>query len=252
MKYRGVRRNSDYISGPDRVRALTREQIEGAMKTVTRFGLILVAFGIKNEENNRRVLKKRCEDFGIHYSHLVTTLGKCRLKDLTGKQFGRLKVISRAPTTASGHTMWFCEELGTGTVKPVASTHLLRGNAKSFTPWKIGKEHAQWDGVEEMSGNYWNHIERGAMVRKLLFNISKTYAWNLFVKQNRKCALSGLDLYFPACGKSPYTASLDRIDSSKGYIEGNVQWVHKTINLMKNRLSQEEFISFCKSVAQCN
>ena len=36
--------------------------------------------------------------------------------------------------------------------------------------------------------------------------------------------------------------SLDRIDSSKGYEENNVQWVHKDINLMKNKYDNKYFI----------
>jgi hypothetical protein len=39
------------------------------------------------------------------------------------------------------------------------------------------------------------------------------------------------------------------IDSSKGYIEGNIQWVHKDINNMKWDFTQEEFINYCKLVA---
>jgi hypothetical protein len=45
------------------------------------------------------------------------------------------------------------------------------------------------------------------------------------------------------------TASADRIDSSRGYVEGNVQWVHKWINLMKLDHSQHDFISYCAAVA---
>ena len=44
------------------------------------------------------------------------------------------------------------------------------------------------------------------------------------------------------------TASLDRIDSSKGYIKGNVQWVHKEFNKMKLDLLDKEFIDICKLV----
>jgi hypothetical protein len=46
------------------------------------------------------------------------------------------------------------------------------------------------------------------------------------------------------------TASLDRINSSLGYVEGNCQWVHKVINTMKMALSQDEFIYYCSLV--CN
>jgi len=46
------------------------------------------------------------------------------------------------------------------------------------------------------------------------------------------------------------TASLDRIDSSKGYVRGNIQWVHIAINFMKHSLPEEEFIRWCCLVAQ--
>lgn len=48
------------------------------------------------------------------------------------------------------------------------------------------------------------------------------------------------------------TASIDRINSNKGYSLSNVQWVHKTINKMKCKLSDDEFIAFCKAVAKHN
>lgn len=42
--------------------------------------------------------------------------------------------------------------------------------------------------------------------------------------------------------------SKDRIDSNKGYVEGNVQWVCKEINFMKHALSESRFIELCKLV----
>lgn len=47
---------------------------------------------------------------------------------------------------------------------------------------------------------------------------------------------------------NPKAASLDRIDSKRGYTEGNVQWVHKSVNLAKNSLSEVEFIMLCHAV----
>ena len=46
------------------------------------------------------------------------------------------------------------------------------------------------------------------------------------------------------------TASLDRIDSEKGYVAGNVHWVHKTVNKMKMEFSVDDFVSVCKEVAE--
>lgn len=47
---------------------------------------------------------------------------------------------------------------------------------------------------------------------------------------------------------SETTASLDRIVSTKGYVEGNVQWVCKMVNIMKNVYDQEDFINMCKKI----
>jgi hypothetical protein len=44
----------------------------------------------------------------------------------------------------------------------------------------------------------------------------------------------------------------DRIDSSKGYVVGNIQWVHKHINKMKNKYPQDHFIEMCRLVAENN
>ena len=46
------------------------------------------------------------------------------------------------------------------------------------------------------------------------------------------------------------TASIDRIDSNKGYIEDNVVWVHKDINIMKNKFSKEYFLMLCKKIVE--
>jgi hypothetical protein len=46
------------------------------------------------------------------------------------------------------------------------------------------------------------------------------------------------------------TASLDRIDSSKGYIEGNLQWVHKNINMLKGNMLDNTFIEWCHKISK--
>ena len=39
------------------------------------------------------------------------------------------------------------------------------------------------------------------------------------------------------------------IDNSKGYEIGNVQWVHKDINMMRNKYDITYFIKMCRLVA---
>ena len=44
-------------------------------------------------------------------------------------------------------------------------------------------------------------------------------------------------------------ASLDRIDSSKPYEKNNVVFVSAPINYMKNIMTEEETVAYCKKIA---
>lgn len=96
---------------------------------------------------------------------------------------------------------------------------------------------------------YWDGAKRNAGNRGLTFDISPSYMWRIFVRQRGRCPLTGLFLEF-SCrgGLKGTTASLDRIDSNKGYVKGNVRWVHKTVNRMRNTMTDEEFKSWCAKV----
>ena len=173
-----------------------------------------------------------------------------------GQKFNSLTAIKLHSTDRNGHAKWLCK-CDCGEEVTVYGTHLIRGNTKSCgcTRFKRGEQHAQWTGVGEISGNYWRNtvMRSDKSRRKIEVNIDKEYAWQLFLDQDRKCALTGLELHFSnSLGDVKTTASLDRIDSSKGYIKGNVQWVHKDINMMKRIYDQDYFIKMCKLVAENN
>ena len=180
-----------------------------------------------------------------------------KLIDLTGKKFGKWTVMYRTSSSRSGATTWRCK-CDCGLEKDVYGSHLSYGKSNGCVQCSKpkGKDSPYWNGVGDISGNYWDSIKRGAdgtkdKRRKLELTITKEYAWELFQKQNGKCALTGMLLTINYRGED-HTASLDRIDSGKGYIEGNVQWIHKHINLMKNKLDQDYFIKLCKLVAKGN
>lgn len=113
---------------------------------------------------------------------------------------------------------------------------------------KKNKNHGRWKGYEDISRTYWNNVINGAKTRKIEFSITIEYAWNLYIIQNKKCKLSSMDIEFNACKNN--TASLDRIDPTKGYINGNIQWLHKEVNFAKQSMTNEEFINLCQKVAQ--
>lgn len=62
------------------------------------------------------------------------------------------------------------------------------------------------------------------------------------IKHGRRCAITG-DLL-----QDINKASLDRIDSSKGYVKGNVQWVTIQANIAKHTLNIHELYALAKKI----
>lgn len=94
---------------------------------------------------------------------------------------------------------------------------------------------------------FWNSMKRGAKYRNLIFDITMDDVWDLFIKQKEKCALTGKYIEFNRI-KHKNTASVDRIDSKKGYLKDNIQIVHKKINRFKMAFSEEELLEMCKDI----
>jgi hypothetical protein len=176
--------------------------------------------------------------------------------DITNQRFGKLTVVSfdHRQKTSGGFIKyyWKCK-CDCGKIKVIRKSHLISGKISSCgcLSNRQGKDSPHFKGYEEITGGYYNSLKKGATDRgrNFKFSVSLEYLWNLFLKQNRRCALTGWDIVFDKRRGSKQTASLDRINSSKGYVKGNVQWVHKDVNLMKNNYNQNRFIQVCKSVA---
>lgn len=168
-----------------------------------------------------------------------------RKKPLEGKTFGTLTVLGVSEVSRNGHYRYnvVCE---CGTEKTVLGTHLLSNKTVSCGCRKGG--HKNWRGCGTVSMTYFSSIKRGAEGGKgrkpIPFELTiEDVAYQLDETHKGKCNLSGLPI-------SIYdkTASLDRIDSSKGYIRGNVQWLHKDVNMMKRHYHEDYFGKLCTRI----
>lgn len=65
-------------------------------------------------------------------------------------------------------------------------------------------------------------------------------------KQKNRCAYTGKKLKWVY--DTPYKASIDRIDSSKGYTVDNIQLVAKIVNQAKNDLDEKDFLDMIKFI----
>ena len=172
--------------------------------------------------------------------------------DLKGKKFGKLLVKEFA-----GHKnnlrQWLCI-CDCGSEKIVRGGHLTKGFTKSCGceahPTK--SKHKSWGGYKEIPLDFFTTIKRNAEIRNIEFKITIEYLWEVFITQKRKCSLSGREFNFGIItrDRKGKTASVDRIDSSKGYIVGNIQWVDKQINIMKNKMNEKEFLSLCEEIVK--
>jgi hypothetical protein len=180
-----------------------------------------------------------------------------RSKNLTGRNFQHLTVLcrDRAPSERKSRAArWLCQCV-CGNVISVSSEHLLHRHLNSCgcrreRPDCQREKNYAWKGCGEIHGTVWRELRRGAKERNLEFAITIAEGWALFLAQDRRCALSGQLLHFSLRHKdSLRTASLDRINPDKGYIPGNVQWVHKDLNRMKWDMQQADFLRWCLCVA---
>ena len=190
-------------------------------------------------------------------------LNKKPLHDITGRRFGYLEVLRMEVTKNSHGNEWRaickCHLCGREDFecRPAAiknpgkyKNYKSCGCDKSHFISQTGKNSVNFKGYEEMNSWYLSDAKRRSKKLNIPFNLNMRFLWKLYLKQNKKCALSGLDINF--AGKrnniTNGNISLDRIDSKKGYIKTNVQWVHKNVNLMKMYMEESVFLCLCKQI----
>jgi hypothetical protein len=176
-----------------------------------------------------------------------------RIIELSGKRFGKLTVLELESIRPSGpgrnRTYWLCK-CDCGVEKSILGQNLINGSTSSCGCGRL--DYIERCHIERLGDAYFNSLKKNAERRQIEFKISKEYLFSLFLRQERKCALSGIELFMPMLkmNREKHIASVDRIDSFKGYIEGNVQWVHKDINRMKMDLPEEYFLSLCNQISK--
>lgn len=175
-------------------------------------------------------------------------------KDMVGQRFGKLVIMSFS----------HMEKLSNGKTTSVWKVACDCGNELYVRLRNLTGKHrrSQCDDCSPRRIDKYSPIKnqfRGAKTRakkyKKEFSISLEYMFALLELQNNKCAISGIPLlvrpstsarHLPG-GRTPHILSIDRIDTSKGYVEGNVQWVTAQVNQAKSDFTQEEFDEMCRA-----
>lgn len=215
-------------------------------------------FLIENHVENKSSLRKIAKNIGCTVSCVMNYMKKFNIPvndpfyDIIGKKFGKLEVL-KLNKTENGSSYWDVK-CDCGNLKIIKGHSLVW--RQCFSCGCLNKEK-RWKGKGDLSGSYWSKLIKHALERNLEFSITIEYAWELFIKQQSKCALSGvviqLDRQYGSNSRmkktTKQTASLDRINSTLGYMNENVQWVHVKLNKMKMDMEEEEFLTWCKTIS---
>jgi hypothetical protein len=114
----------------------------------------------------------------------------------------------------------------------------------------------------DFKGSWYSSIGQNARKRGLEFNISKAYLFKL-MDETTHCPITGVELEYSrhvnVGGKKNQPrgnrASCDRIDNSKGYIEGNIRIISWAANQLKMNMTDAQLaklILCCVDWAKAN
>lgn len=96
-------------------------------------------------------------------------------------------------------------------------------------------------------------VRHRARKNKIECNIDAEFLNELLEKQGGRCAISDVTLTFEkGQGHIATNASVDRINSTKGYTSDNVQLVANQVNTMKSNLNLCELMTWCNLILDNN
>ena len=85
------------------------------------------------------------------------------------------------------------------------------------------------------------------------FDITWQFLLDLLEEQNRRCSITGIEFRFKSDFEGrmdQYRASVDRIDSNKGYTKDNVQLVCAQVNIMKHQSTEKELLFWATKIVE--
>lgn len=96
-----------------------------------------------------------------------------------------------------------------------------------------------------------NSAKRSEIKRGISCSLSYEDLETLWNRQQGRCAVTNVPLTLESGGvnrRQPFTISLDRIDSDKGYDSDNIQFVAWAVNQAKGTGTMEELYSLCELI----
>ena len=154
--------------------------------------------------------------------------------------------------TKHGKTNFFCSRRCTGLYN---TTNLP---VPESNPWCYDKTHLQrMTQIAALKNTKYSNDDKPfqLLLRRTHKRYSQTndldipYLRELWQQQNGRCAITNIPLDIR--GKDPNTkASIDRIDSTKGYVKGNVRIVLAAVNSALGEYGEQEMLPILKAMVE--
>lgn len=183
----------------------------------------------KDRKHNRKTVMVKCDCCGKMFEKVESEVKRNAEK-------GRHNYCSRECTGKGLSSVRTGKKRGPATGKALEHLKEIQGNRRDpYTPFR--------------------YTYRCIMRRYQEVNVTIDDLVEQWEKQSGICPYTGYKLILPENGNVGkidffHRASLDRIDSSKGYIKGNIQFVSTPINLMKQSQDDVAVKNFLKDIAK--
>lgn len=203
---------------------------------------------------------------GVEYESITAAARAHGLSgDLVVGRVNKGWTLARALTTPNNANLkkraFFNSETNTkicakcGTDAPIESFYRHRQTADGYHSWckaccKKGNETSRnklYSSFEGRVATFLRTCQVSALKRGQEFSLTRADFLEMWEKQRGVCAYSGIEMATAA--NLPTSVSVERIDSSRGYVPENTILVCRDINRMKSDLTGEQFYEFCKAVA---
>lgn len=224
-----------------------------------KFGELTIIENKRTRLKNSYYYKVRCKCGKEYYAQCsslksgrTTMCKECsninrRLVINTGYKFGTWTVMSKGQYF--GAQIKYLVQCDCGNTRYMPASQIMNPNK-----YQTCRRCSSGKILSNFRESFIHNLKKNALYRKKHFgeDVTPEYLYSLLEKQDFKCALTG-DTLLPEDNsldheRKDLPLSLDRIDSSKGYIKGNLQWVTKRVNLMKGEMTMAELLETCSKI----
>lgn len=154
--------------------------------------------------------------------------------------------------SSNRHINSVCKKCASIRVQRSANRQITMNNSNETRKARIEIDEAYKQHIKSINSKY-NHSTRGIIMNLLNRARKRAALYNLEfnitaedIHLPKCCPILGIELGIGKKGGSDNSYSLDRIDSSKGYVKDNVQVISRLANTMKNSANPEILAKFAK------